>query len=97
MVSVVGLVILITNTVVFVYYGGKWAKMRSIQQKVTSCQIVSLTTESISEGTGKYVFVSGTVKALTKGIPSKYSGDLVTAVVQNIQRMQVYSLYHIKK
>lgn len=87
MASILSVVFLISNTIVFIYYGGKWFKIRSIQKRLTSCEVVYLTKESLNEAVGKYVFISGSVKSLTKGIPSKYSGELVTAVIQNIQRM----------
>lgn len=86
MVSLLQVAVLAANTVVLIYYGGKWIKIRSFYNKIESCEIVTLTPDSIKESAGKYVFISGTVKTLSNGITPKYS-DAVSAVVQNIQRV----------
>lgn len=86
MVSALQVIILAANSIVLIYYGGKWIKIRSLYNKTSSTKEIQINAESLKEAVGKYIFVSGTVKTLTEGLPSKYS-DGVSAVIQNIQKV----------
>lgn len=86
MVSYFQIAILSANTIVLIYYGGKWVKVRSLHRKIEEAQNVPITALALKENVGKYVFITGTVKSLGMSLPSKYSKTVI-AVVQNIQKM----------
>lgn len=83
--SFVQVVCLGVNTIVLCYYGAKYMKIRSFYNKTEKATaILTIDYATLSALVGKYVVVSGRIKALAETIPSKYATAL-SGVAQQIQ------------
>jgi len=79
--------ILVANSIALIYYSSKWASVRRLHKKIEGAVAVQLTEKDLKDHAGGYVFLTGTIRAVSDPFPSKFSST-VNAVVQNIQRIK---------